>query len=263
MEVCCRKKLKDELKTLLDESNLLYEECLAANREQEEILRNAHMRLESLFQIMSTSLDGGNLNERAESLLVSICMGSILECVMQLFLLAYSDEYKDSSWQKWTDFKEEETAHLIDDALKQAVEKKAMTSRQRKSALEEVKKFFRKKRDEPAIESVTLSDLTSFYLSKNVIDDEERECFKKLVDKIRNGRNCVHVFSENTTNNTEDVLQLLTDFEPILFDLRKRAQYKNGTATPCGDVVRDMLKDYPDNTCLVIVAETDDSTIAS
>ncbi len=142
MEVCCRKKLKDELKTLLDESNLLYEECLAANREQEEILRNAHMRLESLFQIMSTSLDGGNLNERAESLWYPYAWGQFWNVLCSYFCWHIPMNIKILSWQKWTDFKEEETAHLIDDALKQAVEKKAMTSDSEKSALEEVKKVF-------------------------------------------------------------------------------------------------------------------------
>lgn len=252
-------KIESELKHLESETDQLYQECLKAYGGSNGVLGNARIRYESMFQIMLATISSEKLSGEAQRLMMSVGIGSVLECVLQLFLMTFTSDYENSDWQKWKDFNETDSINLINGALKQAVKSDMMSPGQRKSTLKEIKAFFKRKRDEPAIESVMLSDLLAFYCSKGVVGESDCVRFRSFGEKIRNGRNCIHAFSSSAENDFTDMSELLEEFEYILTDLLKRAQYSNGSASPCIDAILSLKEDHPESVHYIVVVHPDES----
>lgn len=257
MELTVAKRLVDKLKGIQNEIFLLQDECLKSDFEKSAAFDSARERLEYIFQVLFASLDNEKLDLSAQAYLVSICMGSILECALQLFLLTFSKNYESSNWQKWEGFDEERTVALIKDALASAVSSGAMNQDQCGSTLKEIKVYFRKRRKEPSIESIMLYDLINFYCS-NVADDKtSSQHFKQFADRVRCARNCVHAFSSNDGPDSSDLLNLLDEFQSVLIELRRRAQYAHGTALPAVDAIYDLQNANQDKILLINVVDSE------
>lgn len=255
MELAVAKRLGCKLKEVQNEVLLLRDECLKSDDEISTAFDSACERLDCIFQVLFVSLDNDKLDLKPQLYLMSICMGSILECALQLFLLTFSKHYESSNWQKWEGFDEDRVVVLIKDALTSAVSDGAMDQDQYDSTLKQIKAYFRKKRKEPSIESIMLYDLINFYCS-NVLDDESSsQRFRQFADKVRCGRNCVHAFSKNDGSDSSDMLNLLNEFQSVLLELRRRAQYAHGTASPLVDALHDMRDANPNKTILINVLD--------
>ncbi len=250
-------QLRNQLGEIRQELSLLKEECLKADGAERKQLKYVEQRLDSMFQALFVLTGRDGLDPQTASYLMPICIGSVLECALQLFLMTYFEDYKKSEWQKWNHFDEDKVVSLIGDSLNQAVASGAMTSKQRKSTLKAAKSYFGRKKREPAVESITLSDLIDFYCSKAVIEESECERFRHFADAIWDGRNCIHIFSNCKEIDYSEMSNLLDEFKTILTDLRSRAQYGNGTTNPCNEAIRALMRDYPGRVCVAVVGKSD------
>ena len=168
-------------------------------------------RYKNLTQLLSESMkdypyyycgDLGDDLQNAKKLNSWILLGSLTETTLQIFLAFYMDDYKNTKWQLWDNFKTEETLQpiikFIDDDL---IGKGELSSKQGKSIKKAVNEVIKKHTVEHDIKKIMLDELIQLFRKLELFDDNDLN----FLEKIKANRNGIHSFENREIGSWEEL----------------------------------------------------------
>ena len=161
-----------------------------------------------------------NLTEKNESLLLqtSICLGSLLEGTLQIFLLAYKNDYIDSHWKQWQETDIDKIKNDLNEFLKGMVNNKLITSHQKSSIWDAICTELIIRENGKTVPRIMLDELIGFFKCESVFNESDQSIYTYMED-VRDNRNNIHVFTNkplpeysNVIENVRQYCMLLKDF---------------------------------------------------
>lgn len=215
----CEKFTKTMLETTkfspIEESkNLITDECMK--------------RFESIVKILAEDIQDGSYYHQ-EDLLENthnaiklncwIILGSLTETTLQLFLAFYLDDYKNTKWQQWENFKVEQVRKPIIEKIQQLVDEGILDQLQARSLKKAIKDTIKNHTCEHDVQKIMLDELIQLFAKLELFDEEEIS----YLQQIQSNRNGVHTFQRRVIGTWTD-LQFCVRFfcfllEWVLFHL--------------------------------------------
>lgn len=189
----------------------------------------------SLFgKLLEDCLNNENIREmQSFHLQMAICTGSLMEAVLQMFLIAYQHEYVESHWKQWINTDVDILYQSIGGYLGDLVCNKTINADQRKSILSVLKRDFSERKNIKNISIIMLDELIGFcrnqkifHYSDHTVDPivvTEGEEYKQM-EKIRDCRNNIHAFTKKEIPVFNDALQNVRNYCIIVLDLISRVE---------------------------------------
>ena len=165
---------------------------------------------ESLTQLLSESMkdypyyycgDLGDDLQNAKKLNSWILLGSLTETTLQIFLSFYMDDYKNTKWQLWDNFKGKETLQPITKKINDLIEKGELNSKQGKSIKNAIRKVVEKHTIQHDIKGIMLDELIQLFSKLELFDDDDL----KYLEKIKANRNGIHSFEKRVIGSWEEL----------------------------------------------------------
>jgi len=200
----------------------------------------------STFVSLLKSWDELPFSDLEKCLQISILTGSLLEATLQLFLLVFRKDFETSKWRIWHVVENNETVkfdfEMIIDRLKQATmelqDEGVIRRKQREDINEAIKNELMMRQKGRLINKMMIEELVRLFEHEEIFDlrmpdengkllDDDEQSGKNLIakmDRIREARNNVHVFTESsipsTTEGVENIRVLCSIMKDILFRIR-------------------------------------------
>lgn len=177
----------------------------------------------SLFgRLLEDCLNNENIGEQQSiHLQMAICTGSLMEAALQMFLIAYRHEYIESHWKQWINTDVDMLCQSIGAHLNTLICNKTINAEQRKSILSILKNDFSTRKNGKSISMIMLDELIGFcrnqkifhYIDHNVEPIVETEGLEYgQMEKIRDCRNNIHVFTKKDIPVFDDTLQNVRNY---------------------------------------------------
>jgi len=178
--------------------------------------------LDSLFKIFKVaSTKNETLNEKEYLLMMWITLGSLTECIMQLFLKVFYSDYKNNIIEKLEEVNsvnriklKEEINEIINEHYNKDPNNKGL-KKSRENLKKELKNIIDKKFKEKNIETLTLGVLNDFY-KKHVWSSDDIQDHYSTIDFIRKNRNCIHSTKVTKVDNKESLEATLKGYVKII-----------------------------------------------
>lgn len=171
-------------------------------------------------------IDKDEMNQDVYCHRISINIGSLLEGVLQFFLLAYIKDYNDLNWKKWSDCDIEELKNYLNSRLDLLVKDKKITGEQKRSIKDVIGKELKIRLNGKQIEYIMLDELIGLYRSNDILLEKMNDSVDynmyDLMSKIRDGRNSIHIFTKSHKLNIEELTELVKVYYCIVDDLLYR-----------------------------------------
>lgn len=139
--------------------------------------------------------------QNATKLVSWIILGSLTESALQAFLAFYISDYKEAQWQQWTSFPAEEVRQKINETIEQMIADSIIDKKQGKSLKDATKDCIKKHTIEHPVQRVMLDEIIQFYVSQNLLDDEEVMYLKT----IQSNQNGIHSFESRKIGNWDNL----------------------------------------------------------
>ena len=144
-----------------------------------------------------------------------IMLGALTECVLQMFLTTYIDDYKSSQWQQWDQFEEGEVINTINDSIDSCVKKSKLKSNQGRSLKDAITDKIEQHTKEHSVEKIMLDEIIQFYKKMKIIDDNEFE----ILRMIQRNRNGIHLFEDRAIGSWKELKYCINCFCNLLDNL--------------------------------------------
>lgn len=192
------------------------------------------------------SWDTNVLSTSDKILQTSIYLGSMLEGSLQLFLYVFKSDYLNAKWKEWNKIDDNGDLHPVDvnrikeeikKALKQLVDCNVINSKQKNSLKEVIFCELKIRENGREINKIMLDELIRLFEHEEILeskkDTENKSSLENIIskmDKIKNGRNSIHIFTKERLTSLEELLQNIKDYCLIMKDLLFRIQCCNEEA---------------------------------
>lgn len=189
------------------------------------------------FRLYSDLLEKGltdiHLEIQATHLQIALCTGSLLEGMLQLFLLAYKHDFLKARWRQWENLDIDALLNSIKQHLSCLVNNGTINGTQKKNLLDLIKGDLKIRKDGIAIERIMLDELIGICRNQKIFTEssheqnspkENPEEVYKQMECIRDCRNNVHVFTNRTIPTCETVLNNVRNYCLIANDIIIRVQ---------------------------------------
>lgn len=201
---------------VIETSNIFKDQMLevvshSPNKETQELINEETMsRFLNLARIMSEDIEMGyyyqyedieNKNKSAYRLNAWILLGSLTECVLQMFLAFYIDDYRRSKWQQWEEIDVEKVKDPIIAVINNLVKDGTITSTQGKTLKNSIKDKIKEHTTEHPVQKVMLDEIIHYYTSMELMDEDEI-FYLKCIQSNRNG---IHSFEGRTIGTWSDL----------------------------------------------------------
>lgn len=176
--------------------------------------------LDSLFKIFKVaSTKNETLNEKEYLLMLWVTLGSLTECIMQLFLKVFYSDYERDVTDKLKELDSINSDKLKEDILEVIGNyyKDAPTT-SKKNIKTQLKSIINKKFQEPKIENLTLGILNNFY-KEYIWTSEDIQNYYSTIDFIRKNRNCIHSTKVAEVDNKKSLEKVLKGYIKIIDDM--------------------------------------------
>jgi len=157
--------------------------------------------------------DSSEDSQNAVKLNSWILLGSLTEATLQIFLAFYIDDYKNTKWQQWQNFKVDQVQKPITDSIQKLVDEGILDSAHAKSLKDAIKDKIKEHTKEHPVQKVMFDELVQLFSSLELFENDELECLK-IIQQNRNG---IHSFQSRTIGNWYD-LQYCIRFFCYLMD---------------------------------------------
>lgn len=134
-----------------------------------------------------------------------ILLGSMTEFALQSVLAIYFDDYQDTKWKQWEDFKSDEVLKHLKETLNHLVEKDVISSNQKRSIIENIKKHIKTHIKEHKIDKITLDELIQLYKHIHLLESDEID----MLRIIQINRNCIHTFKKREIGDYNELMRCL------------------------------------------------------
>jgi len=212
--------------------------------EKKEDFNKALERLKSFSNLLMSTLKMWNnkeIGDKEKVLQTSIYLGSVLEGVLQLFLFAFESDYIDAHWKEWynEDGEKADFDHIKDKIylkLNELVNEKIITAKQKRDIKEAINNEL-KYRNGKEISKIMLNELISLFEHEKIlydyINDENGSVVrddingKIIIDKmnrIREGRNSIHIFTHCKELAKDEMIELVRDLCFVMRDMLFRVR---------------------------------------
>lgn len=167
-------------------------------------------RFESITYILAENIKDGiyyeyedldNNSQNALKLNSWILLGSLTETTLQMFLAFYMDDYKNSKWQQWEEFKTGQVQSSISASIQNLVDQGIIKNNQGKSLKKAIKETIKKHTIEHQVEKIMLDELIQLFNTLELFDEDELDYLKK----IQSNRNGIHSFQKRTIGTWFDL----------------------------------------------------------
>lgn len=196
-----------------ESKNLITEECM--------------QRFTSIVKVVANNIEDGeyyqhedlsNDSQNAIKLNSWILLGSLTETVLQMFLAFYLDDYRNTKWQLWEDFKPEQAQPIIS-SIQKLADDEIISANHARSFKEAIKDTIKRHTREHAVQKVMLDELLQLFTELDLFKEDELEYLKG----IQSNRNGIHSFQSRTIGTWFDLKYSVRFFcyllEWVLFHL--------------------------------------------
>lgn len=184
---------------------------ISPNTESRELINDECMeRFESITGILAESIkdafyytceDLENRTQNALKLNSWILLGSLTETTLQMFLAFYIEDYKNTKWQQWEEFKIEQVQNPIFECIQTLVDESNLEAYQAKSIKKAIKETIREHTKEHQVQKVMLDELIQLYQKLDLMNENEIFYLKE----IQSNRNGIHSFQHREIGNWNDL----------------------------------------------------------
>ena len=140
------------------------------------------------------------------------------ETVLQMFLAFYLDDYRNTKWQLWENFKPEQAQPIIS-SIQKLVDDEIISTSHARSFKEAIKDTIKRHTREHAVQKVMLDELLQLFTELDLFKEDELEYLKG----IQSNRNGIHSFQSRTIGTWFDLKYSVRFFcyllEWVLFHL--------------------------------------------
>lgn len=147
-----------------------------------------------------------------------ILLGSMTEFALQSVLAIYFDDYQDTKWQQWEDFKSDEVLKHLKETLNHLVVKDIISSNQKRSIIESVRKHIKTHIKEHKIDMISLDELIQLYKHIHLLESDEID----MLRIIQINRNCIHSFKKREVGDYNELMRCLFFYICLLDKLIQR-----------------------------------------
>lgn len=142
-----------------------------------------------------------------------ILLGSLTETTLQMFLAFYLDDYKNTKWQQWENFRIEQVQKPIIGFIQKLVDEGNLEALHARSLKDAIRDTIKKHTKEHPVQKIMLDELIQLFIALDLFKEDEVEYLKT----IQSNRNGIHSFQSRTIGNWAD-LQYCTRFFCYLMD---------------------------------------------
>ena len=130
-----------------------------------------------------------------------IILGSLTETTLQIFLAFYVDDYKNTKWQQWENFKSDQVRPQIFSSIQKLVDDGLLEVGQAKSLKEAIKDTIKLHTKEHDVQKIMLDELIQFFAALALFDEDELGYLKE----IQSNRNGIHSFQKRHMGTWSDL----------------------------------------------------------
>lgn len=130
-----------------------------------------------------------------------ILLGSLTECVLQIFLAFYIDDYRRSKWQQWEEVDTDSVKNTMISTINDLVQEATISSPQGKSLKNAINDKIEEHTVEHPVQRIMLDEIISYYSSLELMGEKELGCLRQ----IQYNRNGIHIFEDRTINSWDDL----------------------------------------------------------
>ena len=204
------------------------------------ITEECMQRFESIVNILAEDIKDGSCyhyedlfedSQNAIKLNCWIVLGSLVEATLQIFLAFYLDDYKNTKWQQWENFRDEQVRKPIIERIQQLVDDGVLEASHARSLKDAVKDTIKWHTREHDVQKIMLDELIQLFTELQLFDEEEVSYLRQ----IQLNRNGVHTFQRRTIGTWTDLQYCVRFFcfllEWVLFhlpDVPNEAYYYEG-----------------------------------
>ena len=184
---------------------------ISPNNESRELLCKECMeRFESITYILSEIIKEvfyyicNDIDDKLSNALKLngwILLGSLTETTLQMFLAFYINYYKNTKWQQWEKFKENQVKNQITECIQKLVDNGIIETNQAKSLKKSIKETINEHTKEHQVQKIMLDELIQLYAYLNLMDEDDISYLKK----IQSNRNAIHSFQQRDTGTWNDL----------------------------------------------------------
>ena len=128
-------------------------------------------------------------------------LGSLTETTLQMFLAFYIEDYKNTKWQQWEEFKIEQVQNPIFECIQTLVDESNLEAYQAKSIKKAIKETIREHTKEHQVQKVMLDELIQLYQKLDLMNEDEIFYLKE----IQSNRNGIHSFQHREIGTWNDL----------------------------------------------------------
>lgn len=219
----------EDLSKLLKDSSVKFVNIMSKttaisfNAESKNLINNECMeRFKQLTELVANLIEDApyyayedlkNTSQNASKLNCWILLGSLTETALQMFLAFYIDDYKNTKWQLWENFKTEQVKEPIMNCISDLAGNKVIDNNQAKSLKEAIKETIKEHTKEHSVQKIMLDELIQFYSKLDLMDEDDIN-YLKIIQSNRNG---IHSFQSRSIGTWSD-LQFSIRFFCYLLD---------------------------------------------
>lgn len=176
--------------------NLISPECMKRFQSLTSILAD-HIKDGVYYQ----SEDISNDSQNAIKLNSWILLGSLTETTLQMFLAFYIDDYKNTKWQQWENFKAEQVQKPIIGFIQKLVDEGNLDAAHARSLKEAIKDTIKEHTKEHPVQKIMFDELLQLFSSLELFEEDELD-YLRLIQSNRNG---IHSFQSRTMGTWFDL----------------------------------------------------------
>ncbi len=137
-----------------------------------------------------------------------IILGSLTESALQMFLAFYMEDYKNTKWQQWDEFKVGSVQTPIIGFIQQLVDDGLLDIAHGRSLKDAIKDTIREHTKEHKIQRIMLDELIQLFKALELFEEDEITYLKE----IQSNRNGIHSFESRTIGTWSDLQQCIRFF---------------------------------------------------
>lgn len=204
-------------------ATMLETTSFSPNEESKNLISSECMeRFQSITGILADLIKDGeyyqyedllNDSQNAVKLNSWILLGSLTETTLQMFLAFYIDDYRNTKWQQWENFKIEQVQKPIIDFINKMVNEGDLESKHAKSLKEAIKDTIKEHTKEHPVQKIMFDELVQLFTSLELFQEDELD-YLRIIQSNRNG---IHSFQSRMVGTWFD-LQYSVRFFCYLMD---------------------------------------------
>lgn len=183
----------------------------SSNEESRNLISSECMeRFQSIAGVLADLIKDGeyhqyedytNTSQNAVKLNSWILLGSLTETTLQMFLAFYIDDYKNTKWQQWENFRAEQVQTPIVGFIQKLVDDGCLDSVHARSLKEAIKDTIKEHTKEHPVQKIMLDELIQLFTSLELFKEDELDCLRT----IQSNRNGIHSFQSRTIGTWADL----------------------------------------------------------